>query len=371
MGAVGRGDPRTTGAETILPARVGWIGAVGACALVAACGSEPTGPPAAEPPPGRIAFAAAGDLWTVSPASGAVVRVTATAGLEERFSWRTTPWSPDGSALAYMATPAPGEVPEQIWVAEADGSNPVRLTDADAASVLPDWSPDGRALVFSRWVDAVNQVDLFVVDVSTGAAHPLVQAPGNDFEPEWSPVAHRVAYLRVDPGCCGGYRLYSVASDGSDARLVLDGHNQVFAWSPGGERFATHRLATGGDGNYRVAVASADGSDLTVLTEDPDGPDTALFRAWSRDGAWVAWGSRGAVHLTRRDGSETRSVLDLDGTVSSLSWSPDGSWMAFVRSGAGLPGTLWLARSDGSSLRQIEVNGLPVASAHWSPAGPD
>lgn len=351
---------------------IGWVATVWACAICGGCGSDGTGPSEADPPPpGRIAFAAAGDLWTVEPASGILVQVTATPGLHERFSWRTSPWKGDGSALAYMATAALGEEPEQIWIVAADGTIPTRLADHDTPSILPDWSPDGRSLVFSRWVDAVNQSDLFVVDAATGRESPLVQGPGNDFEAEWSPVADRIGFLRTDAGCCGGYELHSVASDGSDERLVLDRHNQVFAWAPDGESFATHRQDPAIDGRYRVAVLDADGTDLTYLTESPDEVDSALFRAWSPDGGWVAWGSGGTVHVTRRDGSETRSVVDLDGAVSSLSWSPDGAWMAFVRTDPGLPGALWMVRVDGSDLQPLPVDGLAVASAHWSPGGVD
>ncbi|NIP80217.1 MAG: hypothetical protein GWM90_13740, partial [Gemmatimonadetes bacterium] len=45
--------------------------------------------------------------------------------------------SPDGARLAFTAM-------DRLWVATADGTDPERLTDADASEHLPVWSPDGR-----------------------------------------------------------------------------------------------------------------------------------------------------------------------------------------------------------------------------------
>jgi dipeptidyl aminopeptidase/acylaminoacyl peptidase len=50
-------------------------------------------------------------------------------------------WSPDGARVAYIAG-------GQLWVANADGRNPVRLTDLAGGASGPIWSPTGAHLAF-------------------------------------------------------------------------------------------------------------------------------------------------------------------------------------------------------------------------------
>ena len=60
-------------------------------------------------------------------------------------------WSPDGKRLAFIKIPdtqTPFTVGE-LWVMNADGSNPLRLAEADAGhGYAANWSPDGTRLAF-------------------------------------------------------------------------------------------------------------------------------------------------------------------------------------------------------------------------------
>jgi WD40 repeat protein len=60
-------------------------------------------------------------------------------------------WSPDGKRLAFIKIPdtqIPFTVGE-LWVMNADGSNPLRLAEADAGhGYAASWSPDGTRLAF-------------------------------------------------------------------------------------------------------------------------------------------------------------------------------------------------------------------------------
>jgi TolB protein len=57
-------------------------------------------------------------------------------------------WSPDGKKIAYTGDPGDGQ--GNIFVADADGSNPVALTRGKELSFGPQWSPDGKRIYFSR-----------------------------------------------------------------------------------------------------------------------------------------------------------------------------------------------------------------------------
>ena len=60
---------------------------------------------------------------------------------------RQPAWSPDATQIAFVGVLAVG-APAGVWIINADGSNPVQLTqDADGS---PSWSPEGNRIVFSR-----------------------------------------------------------------------------------------------------------------------------------------------------------------------------------------------------------------------------
>ncbi len=102
-------------------------------------------------------------------------------------------WSPDGSSIAYVAAPdAPNVVggdpsfaamaQRRIWLVGADGTNQRRLTsDATHAEELPQWSKDGRFVLFVRPLNSQAALDtasgsLEVFDASTGNVTQVVDA---------------------------------------------------------------------------------------------------------------------------------------------------------------------------------------------------
>ncbi|MBN1218008.1 MAG: PD40 domain-containing protein [Anaerolineae bacterium] len=95
--------------------------------------------------------------------------------------------SPDGSKIAFMSS-ARGATNWEIWVMNADGSNPQRLTENGSNDGLPAWSPDGQSIAFvsdqggvwAVWVmnaDGSNQRKLFNMN---GSPDGIVLHAGND-----------------------------------------------------------------------------------------------------------------------------------------------------------------------------------------------
>jgi Tol biopolymer transport system component len=134
-------------------------------------------------------------------------------------------WSPDGTRIAFMGGPD-GPIEYDIWVMNADGSNPVQLTDSPGPDGWPAWSPDGTRIAFASVRDDCAYSD--APDCRTtgdiGPHHDIwvVNADGTGLTrvtPEfghfvtWSPDGR---YLLVS-----GYDLYVIRPDGT-GRASLD-----------------------------------------------------------------------------------------------------------------------------------------------------
>jgi TolB protein len=92
-------------------------------------------------------------------------------------------WSPDGKKIAFN-TNRDGN--QEIYVMDADGSNPTNLTNApDSVEGLATWSPNGRRLAF--YSDRPGKKDIFVIELSGGDWTNITNHPADDEFCTWSP----------------------------------------------------------------------------------------------------------------------------------------------------------------------------------------
>ncbi len=96
-------------------------------------------------------------------------------------------WSPDDQKLAFVSTRERNHNP-QVFVMNADGSNPINLTKKISTDTQPAWSPDGSQIAFVSNREGLSNVFVMAAD-GTGQkrlTHPL---KGGDIEPNYVPVA--------------------------------------------------------------------------------------------------------------------------------------------------------------------------------------
>ncbi len=115
-------------------------------------------------------------LWTIKPDGSDLTELTTTDDYLPR-------WSPDGSRIVFERRTYPGS---DIWVMNADGSNPVNLTSSSATYVndWPAFSRDGSQIIFNRRLVAGSGYDLYTM-TADGSNLRQLTTDGHSFSPDW------------------------------------------------------------------------------------------------------------------------------------------------------------------------------------------
>ena len=93
-------------------------------------------------------------------------------------------FSPDGARIAFVSARAGGI--SEIWLADADGANPVRVTRGPGNQQgYPGWSPDGRTIVFDSRAEN-GHVDIWTIDASGSGLRQITRDPADDILPSFS-----------------------------------------------------------------------------------------------------------------------------------------------------------------------------------------
>jgi Tol biopolymer transport system component len=231
-----------------------------------------------------------------------------------------------------------------VYVAESDGSNAVRIADGlpaeDCYGFLgeywaegPMWSPDGRYLTYRRYTDCSSSEHPREVVISDPAGNVLATFPSGGWAIAWSTDSTRVAVWDVTFETIGVYG--------------LDGARQTqLTMPPGWEPSGDNDPEWGPDGSSLMVdnvVVPLEGGTSRQL---PWGAE-----AYSPDGSHVAYNEYRSLTVAQSDGSEPQEVFG-DWTGSNT-WSPTGDRIAFTTSGRG--------PASSSELRVFDVETGSVA----------
>ena len=119
-------------------------------------------------------------------------------------------WSPDGKKILYRSRiKAPGntyggepmEFNSEIFLMDADGTNPINLSNHKAFDGWPSWSPDGKRILFSS--NRSGPFQIYVMNVDGSNVQALVQSPGVGEEftkPIWSRDGSKIVFTRTKDG---------------------------------------------------------------------------------------------------------------------------------------------------------------------------
>jgi len=144
-------------------------------------------------------------------------------------------WSPDSRRIAFCSTRG-GDY--AIWMMDADGSHPTRLTSPVGIcfpfSNAPVFSPDGQKIVFWSGVN-LGPGRIWVMNADGSDRKQLTdQSPEiNDDEPTWSADGSKILFDTDRPGS-GGIGIWIMEPDGSNQRVLVTqtGIKSRPAWQP-------------------------------------------------------------------------------------------------------------------------------------------
>jgi Tol biopolymer transport system component/DNA-binding winged helix-turn-helix (wHTH) protein len=300
-----------------------------------------------------------GPLWMIPLPAGSPRRlgnvVAAGAGL-----------SSDGKNLVYASG-------QDLYLAQADGSNPRKLVSLNGSPVGPKFSPDGTRIRFTILDRNTGSVTLWEVAKNGTAPHPLL--------PTWHPATGE---------CCGTW-----SADGKYFFFVaLRGSPQIWALRESADflhkRTSQPLQVTNGPLSYYSPVPSRDGRKLFSVGEQPRAEllrynsHSAQFTPFlsgisagqldfSRDSQFLTYVTYpdGALWRSRADGSEARQLTYPPLVTSLPRWSPDGKRIAFS---AATDTTLFLKAfvisADGGAAQQISSDeSREFADPNWAPDG--
>jgi Tol biopolymer transport system component len=174
------------------------------------------------PPPGR-------DIFVLDLSTNELTNLTNDPTVPQDDSWDDfrPDWSPNGHKIAFTSS---RDGSNDIYVMNADGSDPVRLTVSanPAASSAADWSPNGKQIVFQTNRDASSPLpaldndpgtEIYVMNADGTNQTRLTSNQARDVDPNWSPNGNQIVF-DSDRDIAQTKQVYVMNADGSDAHAL-------------------------------------------------------------------------------------------------------------------------------------------------------
>lgn len=265
-------------------------------------------------------------------------------------------WSPDSKAVVYSMAGS-------LWLQKLDSEVAEQLTAGPGYDYQPDWSSDGRWIVYSKYDK--DAIELWAYEVAKKQAHALTQNGAVNVEPRFAPNCRRIAFVstsfngrfHIFAGSFEGGELHDVEQMTSESRTSLPryyysefDHEISPAWLPDSSElfFVSNRRHIYGSGGFWRMKSFPGAEAWEIHYEEtswkarpdisPDGRkivySSYLGRAWHQ--LWVI----------PVDGGEAFPLTYGDFDNTNPRWSWDGHAIAFISNRDGNT-SLWIQTYPG------------------------
>jgi Tol biopolymer transport system component len=324
------------------------------------------GHPAWSPDGGLVAFVREGQksvgVWVV-PGLGGEERL-----LVELEEWSYgLDWFPDGRSVV-VSQPRDNGVNRLVRLSlDAPGARELTTPEARVVGDFrPAVSPDGRWVAFVR-ASQLGHQEVYVVSTGDGEERRLSRSGGRIRGVDWSPDGRAVIYSS-DLG--GGFGLWRTAIDSREPEwLPLNGQNIYNPVVAATGRLVFESISFQKNLWRLDLIADPEGVDATRLAVHSTRQETSP--AVSPDGLKLAFVSnrtgQRSLWLSAIDGSASRPLTRSDEVVAADPvWSPEGSRIAvgLVMSGYARPVVVEVESGRTRSLLEQPAHAIPVAWSH-------
>jgi Tol biopolymer transport system component/DNA-binding winged helix-turn-helix (wHTH) protein len=301
----------------------------------------------------RIAFIrsssrATTDLYFMATEGGDLKRLTF-----DNTSILGLTWTGDGREIVFASRR--GSSLYSLWRISTEGGTPERLPTIGQSVLSPIISSQGDRLAYTQALDDMNiwEVELDSSGVVAGdTLTSLISSTLGDNGPDYSPDGRKIVFAS---NRSGGFGIWVCDRDGGNPVELIDyGPNLAGTprWSPDGRWIAydARSSESGTEGNADIYVMSSGGGPPRRLTIEPF-EDVAP--SWSRDGKWIYFASTRSGNMqvwkVPSEGGQAVQVTRLGGFEGFE--SRDGKYFYYAK-GRAVPG-IWQVPVNGGEERLL------------------
>jgi TolB protein len=243
-------------------------------------------------------------------------------------------WGPDSNELIYSMAGS-------LWRQKLGSETATQLTDGPGYDYQPDWSPDGKSVVYISYQK--DAIELWLLDLLTGKSVQLTSGGAVNVEPRWSPDGIKIVWVATQYN----RRFHVFMAD------VKSGALERVTRLTGETKSSLPRY-------YYSAY------------------DMEINPVWTRDGKEILFVSnRGHIHGTggfwlmkAEAGSEAREIhYEETSWKARPDFSPDGSRMVYSSYLGRQWHNLWLMPANGGDAFPISYGDWDETNPRWSPDG--
>jgi Tol biopolymer transport system component len=243
-------------------------------------------------------------------------------------------WAPDSKELIYSMVGS-------LWRQKLDSEVATQLTDGPGYDYQPDWSPDGKSVIYVSYQK--DAMELWLLDLPTGKSSQLTSGGAVNVEPRWSPDGTKLVWVSTQYN----RRFHVFMAD------VKNGALENVARLTGESKSSLPRY-------YYSAY------------------DMEINPVWTRDGKEILFVSnRGHIHgtggfwlMTAEPGAEAREIhYEETSWKARPDFSPDASRMIYSSYLGRQWQNLWVMPANGGDAFPISYGEWDETNARWSPDG--